>query len=142
MTIAIGADHHGFRGKEYIQQHITDVDWLDIGTFDEKRTDYPIFAKKVCTALRNGQVEQGVLLCGTGVGMAIAANRFAGIYAGLAWNKEIARLAKEDDNVNVLVIPSDFVSHDQMIAMINAWRLATFNEGRYAKRIAMIDEKI
>ena len=80
------------------------------------------------------------MLCATGVGMAIAANRFPNIYAGLAWNEEIARLSKEDDNVNVLVLPSDFVSNEQMIAMTRAWLSAQFNEGRYAKRIAMIDE--
>ena len=140
MKIAIGADHNGFRGKEYIKEQLANVEWLDVGTFDKERTDYPIFAKKVSEALLSGQAQQGVLLCGTGVGMAIAANRFPGIYAGLAWNEEIARLSKEDDNVNALVLPADFVSLDQMVAMVKAWRVAQFNEGRYAKRIAMIDD--
>jgi len=139
MKIAIGTDHHGFVGKEFIKEQITGVEWLDMGTFDEERTDYPIFAKKVSEALLSGEAQQGVLLCGTGVGMAIAANRFPKIYAGLAWNEEIARLAKEDDNVNVLVLPADYLLNDQMVAMVKAWRDAQFNEGRYAKRIAMID---
>ncbi|TET34808.1 RpiB/LacA/LacB family sugar-phosphate isomerase [Candidatus Dependentiae bacterium] len=140
MKIAIGADHHGLVGKEFIKEQITDVEWLDVGTLNEERTDYPIFAKKVSEALLSGQVQQGVLLCGTGVGMAIAANRFPKIYAGLAWNEEIARSAKEDDNVNVLVLPADYLSNDQMVTMVKAWRDAQFNEGRYAKRIAMIDD--
>ena len=140
MKIAIGADHHGFVGKEFIKEQITDVEWLDMGTFNEERTDYPIFAKKVSEALLSGQAQQGVLLCGTGIGMAIVANRFPGIYAGLAWNEEIARLAKEDDNVNVLVLPADFVLLEQMVVMVKAWQAAQFNEGRYAKRIAMIDD--
>jgi len=101
MKIAIGADHNGFAAKKYIQQQLPDIDWLDVGTFNEERTDYPIFAKKVSKAILNGEAQEGVLLCGTGVGMAIAANRFPGIYAGLAWNEEIARLSKEDDNVNI-----------------------------------------
>jgi ribose 5-phosphate isomerase B len=140
MKIAIGADHNGFRGKEYIKQQLGDIEWVDVGTFDEKRTDYPIFAKKVSEALLSGQAQQGILLCGTGVGMAITANRFPGVYAGLVWNEEIARLAKEDDKVNILVLPADFVSLDQLVAMVKAWQTAQFNEGRYAKRIAMIDE--
>jgi ribose 5-phosphate isomerase B len=90
--------------------------------------------------LLSGHAQQGILLCGTGVGMAITANRFPGVYAGLVWNEEIARLAKEDDKVNILVLPADFVSLDQLVAMVKAWQTAQFNEGRYAKRIAMIDE--
>ena len=140
VKIAIGADHNGFLGKEHLKQQLTDVEWLDMGTFNEERTDYPIFAKKVCEAILSGKAQQGVLLCGTGIGMAIAANRFPKIYAGLAWNEKIARLSKEDDNVNVLVLPSDFVSLEQMVAMVKAWQAAQFNEGRYAERIAMIDQ--
>ena len=140
MKIAIGADHHGFAGKEYIKQQLNDIEWVDVGTFNEERTDYPIFAQKACKALLEGEVDCAVLLCGTGIGMAIAANRFPKIYAGLAWNSEIARLSKEDDNVNVLVLPSDFVSPEQMVAMIRAWLSATFNQGRYQERIAMIDQ--
>lgn len=139
MKIVIGTDHKGFLAKEFLKQQLSDIEWLDVGTFDEERTDYPIFAKKVAQAILDGQAQQGVLLCGTGVGMAIAANRFSGIYAGLVWNEEIARLAKEDDNVNVLVLPADFLSNEQMDAMVRAWLSAQFNEGRYAERIAMID---
>lgn len=140
MKLAIGADHHGFPGKEYLKQQLTDIEWLDVGTFNTERTDYPLFAKKVCEAILKGQAQQGILLCGTGVGMAIAANRFTGIYAGLAWNKEVARLAKEDDNVNVLVLPSEFVTNEQMVVIVSEWLSAQFNEGRYATRIAMIDQ--
>lgn len=139
MKIAIGADHNGFQAKEYLKQALADMEWLDMGTSNEERTDYPIFAKKVSEAILNGEAQQGILLCGTGVGMAIVANRFSGIYAGLVWNEEVARLAKEDDNVNVLVLPADFLSHEQMDAMVRAWLSAQFNEGRYAERIAMID---
>ena len=143
MKIAIGADHNGFAGKEYIKQHflINDdpIEWIDVGTFDEERTDYPIFAQKVCNAMLEGQADKGILLCGTGIGMSIAANRFENIYAGLAWNEDVARLSREDDNTNILVLPSDYVSHELMVKMVHSWLAATFKGGRHQERIAMID---
>lgn len=144
MKIAIGADHHGFAGKEYIKQHVRikndPIEWIDVGTFDEERTDYPIFAQKVCQATLEGQADKGILLCGTGIGMSIAANRFENIYAGLAWNEEVARLSREDDNTNILVLPSDYVSNELMVTMVQAWLSAAFNGGRHQERIAMIDK--
>ncbi len=144
MKIAIGADHRGFSDKEYIKQHVVikedPIEWLDVGTFDGDQADYPVFAQKVCRALLDGQADRGILLCGTGIGMAIVANRFPKIYAGLAWNEEVARLSREDDNANVLVLPSDFVSEELAVTMVNAWLTAKFNGGRHQERIAMIDQ--
>jgi ribose 5-phosphate isomerase B len=79
-------------------------------------------------------------LCGSGVGMSIAANRHPGIFAALAWNQEVARQCKEDDNANVLVLPADFISEDQMMGIIMAWLGARFKGGRYQERIKMIDK--
>ncbi len=144
MKIVIGTDHRGFSFKEHIKQYLTldneAVDWVDVGTFDTNRTDYPIFAEKLCRAILDGKAEYGILLCGSGVGMAIVANRFAKIYAGLVWNEEVARLSKEDDNTNVLVLPADFVAQDQLMPIIRAWVSTTFNSGRYQARIDMIDQ--
>ena len=141
MKIAIGADHKGFAQKELIKKNLnTAIDWIDVGTFDTKRTDYPIFAQKVAQLIQKKEVQAGLLLCATGIGMAISANRFANIYAGLVWNKKIAKLAKEDDNVNVLVIPSDFVSNDQLIPIITSWLNAQFKGERYQQRLDIIDQ--
>ena len=115
------------------------ISWIDVGAFNEERSDYPLFAQLVCKEIVQGNAKFGVLVCGTGVGMAIAANRFRGIYAALAWNEHVARLSKEDDNANVLVLPSDFVSPEESIAMIRAWLSAKFQAGRYQQRLAMID---
>ena len=143
MTIALGSDHRGYEHKEFIKKHATyqnkKITWLDVGTDSHERTDYPEYAIKVCNALGERKAEYGALLCGTGVGMAVAANRFEKIYAGLAWNEEIARLSKKDDNINVLVLPADYVTPQQAVAMVDAWLNADFNEGRYRTRIAMID---
>ncbi len=143
ISIAIGTDHRGFALKQSLQEiggmGGYSVTWLDVGSCSEERTDYPEFAIKAVEAMKFGDAECAVLICGTGAGMAIAANRYHGIYAALAWNLATARLAKEDDNANVLVLPSDYISHELAQDMVTAWLLAEFKQGRYAERIQMID---
>lgn len=143
ITIAIGADHRGYEHKMVLQaglhQETQHINWIDVGCFSPERTDYPPFARAVVDAMRAGTAHCGILLCGTGTGMAIAANRFSGIYAGVVWNDTVARRCKEEDNVNVLVIPTDCVSPAESIQLVNAWLSSTFKGGRYHERIAMID---
>jgi len=139
MKIAIGADHRGFAYKEYIRTHCTQLMWVDVGAATDARSDYPIFAHRVCSAMQAGLVDKGVLLCATGVGMAIAANRFVGIYAAVAWHIQIARLSVEHDKVNLLVLPTDYLSCQQSVEIIDAWLSAQFLGDRYQKRIDMID---
>ena len=126
MRIAVGADHRGFAMKAHLQDTLakhdgSSIEWVDVGCMNDQYCDYPIYAMEVAKLMRDGAVDHGILICATGIGMDITANRFSGIYAGLAWNSEVARLAREHDNVNVLVLPSDFVSNDQAVAMIQAW---------------------
>jgi len=143
ITIAIGADHRGYSLKEKIKKELdvagATIQWIDVGTHAETRTDYPIYAVAAVEKIKAGEAALGLLICGSGVGMAVAANRYPGIYAALVWNKEVARVAKQDDHTNVLVLPSDFVTPDTALSMVHAWLSATPKEGRYAKRIAMID---
>ena len=145
MKIAIGADHHGFQLKNEIQRSLVvdmegrNISWIDVGCFSATRCDYPIQAKEVVVAMKTNMADFGVLLCGTGVGMAIVANRYAGIYAALVWTEELARKAREHDNANVLVLPADYITADQAIAMVKAWLLATFEGGRHQNRIEQID---
>lgn len=142
-TIAIGADHRGYEIKKYIIEHAKlgndTITWIDEGTYSSERTDYPIYAEKVVHAMKSGKADRGVLLCGSGVGIAIAANRHEGVYAGVVWNEETARLAKEDDNVNVLVLPANFIDDQQAVELIERWLSAIFKGGRYQERISMID---
>lgn len=145
MRIALGADHRGYAYKEEIKKRLhfigqKKIDWLDYGTHSAERTDYPLFVTPVCRAIQLAEADCGVLVCASGVGMSIAANRFSGIYAALVWNASVARMSREDDKSNVLIIPSDFVTIDDAITMIDAWLFATFKEGRYQQRIALIDE--
>lgn len=144
MKIVVGADHRGFHLKLLMQTSLKQVEgkpveWLDAGCFTAERCDYPEFAKKVVTEIKKGDANLGILICGSGIGMAIAANRFPGIYAGLVWNETTAHLAREHDGVNVLVLPADFISTHDALAMVNAWLKAKFLGGRYQKRLEMID---
>jgi ribose 5-phosphate isomerase B len=139
MKIAIGTDHRGFAHKEFIKQQMSSIEWIDVGTHSTDRTDYPLYADKVVELMAGGHVDYGILLCASGGGMAIAANRHPHMYAVVAWSVEIARQCKAEDNANVLVLPADFVTGEDAVAMINAWLAETFKGGRYAERIAMID---
>lgn len=144
MKIVIGADHRGFAFKELIKEIVVDIDltpieWIDVGAFTSDRSDYPEFAIKASHEMIQDHADRGVLLCGSGIGMAIAANRFPGIYAAVAWNNESARVGREDDNSNVLVIPTDFVDGEQAIEMLRIWLRTEFKHGRYQERLDMID---
>jgi ribose 5-phosphate isomerase B len=142
MKIAIGADHRGYELKEYLKNNLNNsfnIKWVDVGTHDIKRTDYPLYTLPVCLEVLQGSVQAGILICGTGVGMAIAANRFSHIYAGIAWNEEVARLNKEHDNVNILILPADFITNELAVKIVQAWLSAEFKGDRYKTRLDMID---
>lgn len=144
LTIALGADHRGFACKELLRQQTAfdahKVQWLDFGTFSPERTDYPLYARPVITALTSGKAPLGILLCGSGAGMAIAANRTPQIYAAVAWNVEVAQAIRADDHVNVLVLPTDYISDVQALAIVKAWLTTPCKSGRYDNRLKMIDE--
>lgn len=142
MNIAIGADHRGFECKAYLKQYVVGKDdpivWIDVGAFDDERSDYPVFAEAVSLSMLKGEAERGVLICGSGVGMAIVANRYHSLLAGVAWNEEVACQGREHDKTNILVIPSDFVTKEQAVALVNTWLEAEFKGGRYQERVDMI----
>lgn len=139
MKISIGSDHRGYELKTFLKQNLPDIVWSDEGSFSAERVDYPVFAKKVCDSVLSGDVERGILICGSGIGMSIASNRKSGIYAALCWNEQIATSAREDDKANILVLPADFVTQDQALSICNAWLSASFKGERYQDRLDMID---
>ena len=145
MMISIGSDHRGFDLKTKIIQGFdlaesVSVEWLDVGTYSEQRVDYPIFAKKVCKNILDGKTDLGVLICGSGIGMAIAANRFKNIYAAPCWNKDIARLARQDDGANIITLPANFISEQEAFNIIAAWLEAKFKGAEYQRRLEMVDK--
>src|SRR5688572_11180325 len=140
--IALGADHAGFEEKEKIKKTLDDlgIEYKDMGTASADSVDYPDFAKGVAEAVSKGEYEQGLLVCGSGTGMAIAANKVHGVRAAVAWSPDIARLAREHNNANVLSLPARFVSDDQAKEIVKAWFNADVEGGRHERRVEKIIE--
>ena len=140
--IAIGSDHGGYKLKEEIKKYLEekDIEYKDVGTDSEERTDYPIYAKKVAELIQSKECDKGILLCKSGCGMAIVANKFKGIRAGLVINENEARLAKADDNINVITISGNNTVIEEAIKIIRMWIGTEFKGGRYQERIEMINK--
>ena len=142
MKIAIAADHAGFEGKELIKQTLDEigVEYDDIGTYSAESVDYPDYARKVAEAVARGDYEQGVLVCGSGTGMAISANKVRGIRAAVAWNAETARLARQHNNANILAVGARTSPEGTIPDIVKAWFDADFEGGRHAGRVDKITQ--
>ena len=140
--IALAADHAGYEEKEKIKRTLDSmgVEYVDMGTASTDSVDYPDYAKKVGEAVSKGEFEQGLLVCGSGTGMAIAANKIKGVRAAVAWSPDIARLARENNDANVLALPARFMSDDEANGVLKAWFDANFEGGRHARRVEKITE--
>ena len=140
--IALAADHAGFEEKEKIKATLDKlgVEYVDMGTNSCDSVDYPDYAKKVADAVSKGEFEQGLLVCGSGTGMAIAANKVKGVRAAVAWSPDIARLARQHNDANILSIPARFMSDDDASGVIKAWFDADFEGGRHQRRVEKIEE--
>jgi ribose 5-phosphate isomerase B len=140
-VIPVGADHAGYAMKERLVSELRRLGYepLDLGTHSTESTDYPDYAHQVAARVEHHDAERGVLLCGTGLGMAYAANRHPGVRAAVAWSPEVARLAREHNDANVLVLPARFVSPEDGLEILRTWLATEFAGGRHARRIAKID---
>ena len=140
--IYIGADHVGFELKNRLVDELKRLGYepVDVGPTElDPADDYPDFAKPVAQAVSRGEVQRGILTCGTGLGMSYTANRFPKVRAAIAWNEEIAELARKHGNSNVLVLPAQFVSEAQGASILKKWLETRFEGGRHERRIAKID---
>jgi len=143
MKIFIGADHRGFKLKKEITKNLLaqGLDVVDVGSFDEDvPCDYPEFSKKVAKGVLSSKGSRGILVCMTGIGHSIAANRFRGIRAALCYNKLAAELSRRHNDANVLILGAKFVSKEKMRIIINTWLKAPFEGGRHLRRIKQIDK--
>ena len=140
--IAIGSDHRGYKIKQTIIQYFTEqkIEYKDYGTNSEERMDYPIIAKAVAESVQNGNCELGILICGTGFGMSIVANKYKGIRCAPCCNEETARLAKEHNNSNILALGADELSNEKAIQIIKTWFCAKFEGERHKDRLEMIEK--
>ncbi len=140
--IAIGADHGGYQLKEEIKKYLEEkgIPYQDFGTYSEERTDYPVFGEPVIQAVQSKEYERGILICGTGFGMTILANKFKGIRCASCWNEEVAKLLKAHNNANIIALPGRFINTSQAVAILRAWLGTEFMEGRHTERLQMIEE--
>jgi ribose 5-phosphate isomerase B len=143
--IAIGSDHAGFEAKEQAKREIAalgfDVD--DKGTDNLDSVDYPDFGAAVGRAVVSGEVDRGVVICGSGIGISIAANKVPGVRAALCWNEETARLARQHNDANVLCIGARFIPPEEAAQMIRVFMETEFSGGRHQQRVeklAKLDE--
>lgn len=140
--IALAADHAGFEEKEKLKATLNEigVEFDDMGTYSADSVDYPDYARKVAEAVSRGEYEQGLLVCGSGTGMAIAANKVRGVRAAVAWNEEIARLARQHNNANVLSLAARYTPDEELKKIVKAWFDADFEGGRHERRVEKITE--
>ena len=142
-SILIASDHAGFELKERLERALRErgYDVEDLGTNSADSTDYPDFAHPVAERVSRGEVDRGVLLCGTGLGMSYTANRYPHVRAAVAWNTEVARLAREHNDANVLVLPARFVTPEEGLEILTTWLDTKFAGGRHARRVDKIDRR-
>jgi RpiB/LacA/LacB family sugar-phosphate isomerase len=142
MRIALASDHAGYAEKEQLKPLLTElgVEFEDLGTVSETSVDYPEYARKVAEKVSHGEVEQGLLVCGSGTGMAIAANKVPGVRAAVAWSEETARLARQHNDANVLSIGARVTPAEEIPKIVRAWFDAHFEGGRHAGRVEKIRE--
>ncbi|MES2702860.1 MAG: ribose 5-phosphate isomerase B [Bacteroidota bacterium] len=140
LPIAIGADHAGFEYKEELKKKLEAAGWqvADKGTYILDSVDYPDFAHPVADMVEGGQAAAGILVCGSGNGVCMTANKHKGIRAALCWTNELAALSRQHNNANVICIPSRFVSFDDAELMANTFLATAFEGGRHERRVEKI----
>lgn len=139
--IALGNDHGGYKLKEEIKKYLEEVgiEYKDFGSFSDERTDYPIYASKVAEAVSKKECDSGILICRSGHGMTIVANKFKRIRAANIQSEEESRRAKADDNINIIALSGDNMEINQAVRIIRTWIATEFKGGRYQERIDMLE---
>lgn len=140
--IALGSDHGGYKLKEEVKRYLDEIgaEYKDFGTYNEERTDYPIYVKSVAESIVNKECDSGILICTTGNGVTIAANKYKGIRCANCFNEEMAKLAKAHNNANILAMPAGFVEAKEAILMVRMWLATEFMGGRHSERLQMIEK--
>ena len=142
MKIAIGADHGGFKLKEEIKKYLDEkgIEYKDFGTNSEERIDYPVIAKDLCKSMQNNEYDLGIVICKTGYGMSIVANKFKGIRCATCYSEESAKFAKLHNDVNVIALGAEYVSINEAICILRMILATDFEGGRHTERLNLIKE--
>jgi ribose 5-phosphate isomerase B len=138
--LALGSDHAGFELKEYIKKYLIDngFEIIDFGTHSDKSVDYPDFAHPVASAVNNKEYERGILICGSGNGVSIVANKYPNVRAALCWKGELAELARQHNDANILSLPARYISTDEAIKAVDLFLNTPFEGGRHQTRVDKI----
>jgi len=139
QNIYIGSDHAGYRMKQAIIHELQEVPIQDMGTDSEEPVDYPDIVHRIATRLREEPLSGAILICGSGNGVCMTANRYPFIRAALAWNETIAQLARAHNNANVLCLPGRFLSEQEAIPIVKTFLKAPFEGGRHERRLAKMN---
>ncbi len=142
MVIALGSDHRGYALKESLKEELRrrGYEVIDVGTDSEERTDYPIYAKAVAQAVADGKARFGVLICATGIGMSIAANKVKGVRAAHVCNDELVSLSRRHNDANVLCFGSLYTDEETALRWVEIFVSTEFEGGRHARRVSLIGE--
>ncbi|HXB13788.1 MAG TPA: ribose 5-phosphate isomerase B [Bacteroidia bacterium] len=141
MKIAIGSDHAGFELKEKLQNYLKKKGFeiKDFGTYSAERADYPDFAHPVAEAVENKQAEMGILICGSGNGVNMTANKHHGVRSALCWNAEIAQLARLHNDANIIALPARFITEQEAEKCLDVFFSTSFEGGRHTDRVKKIE---
>jgi ribose 5-phosphate isomerase B len=143
MKILIGNDHAGYSLKLSIIKNLEDkYEFFDKGSYSNESVDYPDYASIIAKEIQSEKGDLGILICGTGNGVCMTANKFKGIRAVICWNEEIAKLAKQHNNANIICIPSRFIKVEEAMKIIESFILEKFEGGRHERRIKKINENL
>jgi len=142
LKVALGSDHGGFRLKETVKKYLDEqgIDNKDFGTYDSEAVDYPDYAAEVARAVAGGEFDRGILFCGTGIGVCIAANKIPGIRAALCHDTFSARASREHNDANILTMGERVVGPGLAVDIVAAWLAAGFQGGRHSRRVQKIKD--
>ena len=140
--IAIGSDHGGYKLKEEIKKYLEEreMEYTDCGTFNEESVDYPEIAKAVSLEVQNGECEKGIIICRSGIGMSMVANKFKGIRCAKCNDEEEAKFSRMHNNSNRLALGADYMDVNKAIRIVRTWIATEFEGGRHEARVKMIEE--
>jgi ribose 5-phosphate isomerase B len=141
MKIAIGCDHRGFKLKEFLKEKLReDFEVVDFGTFSEESTHYPIYARKVALVVSKKEADFGVLICATGIGMSIAANKIKGVRAAHVCSDELVELSRRHNNANIICFGSIYTDEETALRWVKNFISTPFEGGRHSIRVDMIED--
>ena len=139
-VIGLACDHAAYELKEYLKTVLDSkgIEYKDFGCFSSESVDYPDFAHPLAEAVESGECYPGIAMCGTGNGISMTLNKHQGIRAALCWNEEIARLARQHNDANILSMPARFISKEEAVKIMEAFLSSDFEDGRHERRIKKI----